>query len=84
MRIPGITCRRRARRRWYSMPSLTCRTEKQIVAAWPDLILERHQFDLVTDLADGIGYLGRAESWVECTAAAEWDTTPGELPATGG
>ena len=46
-----------------------------IVAAWPDLILERHQFDLVADLADGIGYLGRAESWVECTAAAEWDAT---------
>ena len=35
-------------------------------------MLEPELFELVTDLADGIGYLGRAESWVECTAA-EWD-----------
>ena len=39
-----------------------------IVVAWPDLELEPQQFALVADLADGIGYLGRAESWVECTA----------------
>ena len=44
-----------------------------IVAAWPDLVLEPQQFALVADLADGIGYLGRAESWVECTALAAWD-----------
>ncbi len=46
-----------------------------IVVAWPDLMLKAEQFDLVADLADGIGYLGRAESWVECAAAAEWDAT---------
>ena len=44
-----------------------------IVAAWPDLVLEPRLFDLVADLADGIGYLGRAESWVQCTAAEAWD-----------
>ena len=49
--------------------------EEAIVVAWPDLMLEPAQFDLVADLADGIGYLGRAESWVECTAAADWDAT---------
>ena len=44
-----------------------------IVIAWPDLKLEPEQFALAADLAGGIGYLGRAESWVECTAATEWD-----------
>ena len=44
-----------------------------IVAAWTDLVLEPPQFELVSDLADAIGYLGRAESWVECTATAAWD-----------
>ncbi|MCY4484393.1 MAG: type I-U CRISPR-associated protein Csb2 [Spirochaetaceae bacterium] len=44
-----------------------------IVAAWPDLELEPRLFELVQDLADGIGYLGRAESWVHCTALAKWD-----------
>ncbi len=46
-----------------------------IVVAWSDLVLEPRQFALVADLADGIGYLGRAESWVECTAMTEWDVT---------
>ena len=44
-----------------------------IVAAWSDLTLEPRQFALVADLSDGIGYLGRAESWVECTALTKWD-----------
>ena len=46
-----------------------------IVVAWPDLVLEPQQFALVADLANGIGYLGRAESWVECTALTAWDVT---------
>ena len=44
-----------------------------IVVAWPDLVLAPPQFELVSDLADAIGYLGRAESWVECTATTAWD-----------
>ena len=44
-----------------------------IVAAWPGLELEPRLFELIQDLADGIGYLGRAESWVQCTALAEWN-----------
>ena len=44
-----------------------------IVAAWPDLVLEPGQFALAADLAEGMGYLGRAESWVECSATASWD-----------
>ena len=46
---------------------------ESIIVAWPNLDLESEQFELVADLADGIGYLGRAESWVQCTATAEWD-----------
>ena len=46
---------------------------ESIVVAWPSLMLEPGTFDLVTDLADGVGYLGRTESWVECTALAQWD-----------
>ncbi len=46
-----------------------------IVAAWPELVLEPRQFALAADLAEGIGYLGRAESWVECTALTKWDVT---------
>ena len=44
-----------------------------IVVAWPDLTLDPKLFDLASDLADGVGYLGRAESWVECKVLAEWD-----------
>ena len=46
----------------------------QIVAGWPDLALEPRLFELITDLAGGIGYLGRAESWVECQAVDSWDS----------
>ena len=54
----------------------------EIVAAWPDLVLEPQQFALVANLADGIGYLGRAESWVECKALTAWDRTQANcLPA---
>ena len=53
-----------------------------IVVVWSDLVLEPQQFALVADLADGIGYLGRAESWVECTALTRWDVTQANcLPA---
>lgn len=45
-----------------------------IVVAWPNLVLASEQFKLVVDLAAGIGYLGRAESWVECNAMEGWDS----------
>lgn len=44
-----------------------------IAVAWPNLVPDSEQFKLVVDLAAGIGYLGRAESWVECTAMDRWD-----------
>lgn len=46
---------------------------EEIVAVWPELDLDTELFGLVTDLAEGIGYLGRAESWVDCKATSDWD-----------
>ncbi len=43
-----------------------------VVAAWRDVTLEDDLFAFATDLAAAIGYLGRAESWVECKALADW------------
>ena len=45
---------------------------EKIVAAWPELDLDAELFDLAADLAEGIGYLGRAESWVDCEATSDW------------
>jgi CRISPR-associated protein Csb2 len=44
-----------------------------LVAVWPSVTLEPGTFAFASDLADAIGYLGRAESWTECEALAEWD-----------
>ena len=44
-----------------------------IVASWPRVTLETGPFAFAADLARAIGYLGRAESWTECEALAEWD-----------
>ncbi len=45
---------------------------EKIVAVWPELELDANLFDLAADLAEGIGYLGRAESWVDCEATIDW------------
>lgn len=47
---------------------------EKLVVAWPDLELDTETFDLAADLASGIGYLGRAESWTECRATTQWDS----------
>ena len=43
-----------------------------LIAAWPEVTLDADHFALAADLAAAIGYLGRAESWTECEALAEW------------
>ena len=45
---------------------------EKIVAAWSELDLDAELFCLAADLAEGIGYLGRAESWVDCQATSNW------------
>ncbi len=44
----------------------------EVVAAWPDLNLNGSLFGLAADLAESIGYLGRAESWTDCRATNDW------------
>lgn len=55
-----------------------------IVAAWPAAMLDAETFSLGADLAGAVGYLGRAESWTECEALAEWDGEPNCVPAEAG
>jgi len=47
--------------------------DAEIVVAWPNVTLSQSLFALAADLADGLGYLGRAESWVNCETRAEWN-----------
>ena len=44
-----------------------------VTAAWPAVALESEAFAFAADLARAMGYLGRAESWTDCEARAEWD-----------
>ena len=46
---------------------------EKLVAFWPDLKLESYLFKFASHLAEGIGYLGRAESWTECVATNDWE-----------
>ena len=55
-----------------------------IIAAWPAVTLDADVFSLGADLARAIGYLGRAESWTECEALAEWDGEPNCGPVEAG
>ena len=48
-------------------------TDSTLVAAWPRVTLPPEAFALAADLARAIGYLGRAESWTDCEALAEWN-----------
>ena len=52
-----------------------------LVACWSDVTLAAKSFALAEDLARAMGYLGRAESWTECEALAEWDGKPNCRPA---
>ena len=51
-----------------------------LIVAWPEVTLEPELSRYATDLAASVGYLGRAESWTECTAHEEWSGTPNCVP----
>ena len=55
-----------------------------IIAAWPAVTLDADIFSLGADLAEAIGYLGRAESWTECEALDKWDGEPNCGPVEAG
>ena len=52
----------------------------EVVALWPDTTLESDLLELARDLASGMGYLGRAESWTECRVVTEAVGTPNCRP----
>ena len=54
-----------------------------LVATWPHVTLEAEAFAFASHLAGAVGYLGRAESWTECEALAEWDGAPNCRPLDG-
>ena len=56
----------------------------EVVATWPGISLDDHLLALARDLADGIGYLGRAESWTECRVVSEASGEPNCVPAESG
>lgn len=43
-----------------------------LVIAWPDVQLEQSQRELLARLLSGLGYFGRAESWVEAELLEDW------------
>jgi CRISPR-associated protein Csb2 len=47
--------------------------EDRIIVAWPDVTLSQEERRVLTRLALGIGYLGRAESWVAVEVWEHWD-----------
>ncbi len=51
---------------------------------WPNVTLEKNILDLASDLASGLGYLGRSESWVECRILTEAQSKPNCVPADPG
>ena len=53
---------------------------EEIVVVWPQLELDSDLLDLAADLAESIGYLGRAESWVDCKATRHWEGEANCLP----
>ena len=59
-------------------------TATEVLAMWPAISLDGELLELARNLAAGIGYLGRAESWTECRIVSE---PPGEancVPAESG
>jgi CRISPR-associated protein Csb2 len=64
--------------------------DRDLVAAWPEVTLGETERDLLSALLRNLGFLGRAESWVEARLLDDWDSDancrPSELafdPDTG-
>lgn len=45
---------------------------EDLVVAWPGVTLEVEEAQLLDELLAGLGYLGRAESWVEARRLVQW------------
>jgi CRISPR-associated protein Csb2 len=55
---------------------------EEVIVCWPHLTLDGEQTELLDTLLEALGYLGRAESWVEAKRCADWggelNCCPGE------
>ena len=60
---------------------LSLPAQAEVIVAWPEVVLDDELFGLASDLASGINYLGRAESWAVCEALSSWDEKPNCFPA---
>ena len=48
---------------------------KNIHIIWKNVKLDDNLMSLAEDIASSIGYLGRSESWVDCSVLKHWDDT---------
>lgn len=48
------------------------RPDAELIVAWPDLVLGKDEHELLCALLDRLGFLGRAESWVEARVLVDW------------
>lgn len=53
-----------------------------VIVHWPECQLDEAQTELLDDLLDCIGYLGRAESWVEAKRLSDWNGEPNCFPGS--
>jgi len=54
-----------------------------VVICWPDLELPAEQEQALRSLLEGLGYFGRAESWVEASLNSAWSGTTNCRPLNG-
>lgn len=55
--------------------------QAELIAAWPGLDLSAEERELLAALLRDIGFLGRAESWVEARLVEDWQDTPNCVPS---
>lgn len=60
--------------------------EAEMFIHWPTLVLDADRTALLDDLLFGLGYLGRAESWIEARRVTAWqgpcNCLPDDCPST--
>lgn len=54
--------------------------DEALIVSWPNAELDSKQSALINSLANGLGFLGRAESWVEVRRLDSWDGEPNCVP----
>src|SRR5207247_131593 len=52
---------------------VSVRSDDRLVIAWPYITLSPEEQQVLASLVSGLGYLGRAESWVTAEVLDQWD-----------